>query len=155
MAKRVHAVELTEAERQAVMGLTTRGFASVRRLRRARILLLAADNLPDRQVAAAVGCCVATVENVRRRFATERMAALDERPRPGAARTLDGPATATLAGLACTTPPAGRASWTMQLLADRLVELGVVDAVSDETVRRTLKKTSSNPGRRSTGVCPS
>ena len=155
MAKRVHAVELTAEERRALEGLTSRGHASARRIRRARSLLLADTGLPDRQVAAAVGCCVATVENVRRRFAAERLGALDERPRPGAARKLDGPATATLVGLACTTPPAGRAAWTMQLLADRLVELGVVDAVSDETVRRTLKKTSSSPGRRSNGACPS
>jgi putative transposase len=155
MGKKLHEVELTDDERQRLRDLTTRGMAPARRIRRARILLLAAEGLPDRPVAAAVGCCVATVENVRRRFAAERLAALDERPRPGATPKLDGKATATLVGLACTTPPAGRATWTMQLLADKLVELGCVDAVSDETVRRTLKKTRSSPGSGSSGACRS
>jgi transposase len=155
MAKQLRPVELTAEERRELEGLTRRGVVSARRLRRARILLLAADGLPDRAVAAAVGCCVATVATVRRRFADERLGALEERPRPGAAPKLDGRATATLVGLACTAPPAGRATWTMQLLADKLVELGAVGAVSDETVRRTLKKTSSSPGGGSSGCWPS
>lgn len=155
MAKKQHSVELTDDERRQLRDLTRRGAAAARRIRRARILLLAADGWPDARVAAAVGCCVATVENLRRRFAAARLGALDERPRPGAPPALDGKATATLVGLACTAPPAGRARWTMQLLADKLVELGQVDAVSDETVRRTLKKTSSSPGRSSSGAWPS
>jgi len=153
MTRKRHVVELGTAERQELTDLTRQGITSARRLRRARILLLAADGLPDRRVAEAVGCCVATVENVRRRFAHDGRSALDEHPRPGAAPKLTGKAIATLVGLACTTPPAGRATWTMQLLADRLVELGEVDAISDETVRRTLKKTSSSPGSASSGVC--
>ena len=155
MAKQLHPVELTADERRQLEGLTRRGVAPARRLRRARILLLSADGLPDPAVAAAVGSCVATVATVRRRFAAERLGALDERPRPGAAPKLDGRATATLVGLACTAPPPGRAKWTMQLLADKLVALGAVGAVSDETVRRTLKKTSSSPGSGSSGVWPS
>lgn len=154
MPTKQHVVDLTSEERQHLWALTRQGTTSARRLRRARILLLAADGLPDRRVAEGAGCCVATVENVRRRFTHDRLGALDERPRPGAAPKLDGKATATLVGLACTTPPAGRATWTMQLLADRLVELGAVAAVSDETVRRTLKKTRSSRGSASSGVCP-
>lgn len=152
---KVHVVELTDDERTRLRDLTRRGTTAARRLTRARILLLAADGQPDRAIATAVGCCLATVENIRRRFTTDRLAAVDERPRPGATPTLDGAATATLVGLACSTPPAGRATWTMQLLADRLVALGTVDAISDETVRRTLKKTSSSPGRSSSGAFPS
>ena len=155
MAKQLHPVDLTADERRQLEGLTRRGVVSARRLRRARILLLSADGLPDRAVAAAVGCCPNTAAAVRRRFAAERLGALDERPRPGAAPALDGRATATLVGLACTAPPAGRAKWTMRLLADKLVELGAVGAVSDETVRRTLKKTSSSPGSASSGCWPS
>jgi transposase len=155
MAMKQHVVVLTEAERAHLHALTRQGTGSARRLRRARILLLAASGLPDRRVAEGAGCCVATVENMRRRFAAARLGALDERPRPGAAAKLDGRATATLVGLACTTPPAGRTTWTMQLLADRLVELGAVDAISDETVRRTLKKTPSSRGSGSSGACPS
>lgn len=152
---KLHEVALTDDERQGLLDFTRRGVASARRLRRARVLLLAEQGLPDRRTAEAVGCCVATVENVRRRFAAERLGALEERPRPGAAPKLDGKAIATLVGLACTAPPAGRAVWTMQLLADKLVELGQVEAISDETVRRTLKKTSSSPGARSSGAWPS
>jgi transposase len=155
MVRKLHAVELTDDERRALLDLTRRGVASARRIRRARALLLAAEGHPDRAVAAAVGCCVATVENLRRRFAAERLGALEERPRPGAAPKLGGKAAATLVGLACSAPPAGRATWTMRLLADKLVELGAVEAVSDETVRRTLKKTSSSPGGRSSGASPS
>jgi putative transposase len=155
MAKPLHPVEVTDDERARLEDLTRRGAASARRIRRARVLLLAAAGLPDRRVAEGAGCCVATVANPRRRFAAERLGALEERPRPGAAPALDGRATATLVGLACTTPPLGRAKWTMQLLADKLVELGAVGAVSDETVRRTLKKTSSSPGRASSGCWPS
>ncbi len=154
MAKQMSPITLTDAERTELDTLARRGVASARRIRCARVLLLSADGLPDVRVAAA-GCCVTTAANLRRRFAAERLGALDECPRPGAAPKLDGPATATLIGLACTTPPTGRATWTMQLLADQLVALGQVDAVSDETVRRALKKTSSIRGSASTGVCPS
>jgi transposase len=96
---------------------------------------------------------IATVERVRKRFVEEGLeAALNERPRPGGQRKLDGKQEAFLIALACSTPPEGRRSWTMQLLADKLVELRVIDAISDETVRRTLKKTSLNRGRKSPGI---
>jgi len=155
MARQLHPVELTDAERAGLEDLTRRGTASARRIRRARVLLLSAAGMPDRQVAEGTGCCVATVANLRRRFAAERLGALAERPRPGAAPMLDGKATALAVGLACTEPPSGRARWTMRLLADKLVELGVVGTISDETVRRTLKKTNSSLGRRSSGAWPS
>jgi transposase len=154
MPKR-HLVDLTDDERRRLLELTGRGAAPARRIRRARVLLLAADGLPDAAVAAAAGCCVATVENTRRRFAAGRLAALDDRPRPGAAPKLDGKAQALLVATACSAPPAGRANWTMQLLADRLVEVGAVARISDETVRRALKKTTSSRGRSGSGACPS
>lgn len=155
MVKQILPITLTDKERTELDTLTRSGVASARRIRRARVLLLSADGRPDVQVAAAAGCCVTTVATLRRRFTAERLGALDEHPRPGASAKLDPVATATLIGLACTTPPPGRAIWTMQLLADQLVALGQVDAISDETVRRTLKKTPSSPGRRRTGACPS
>jgi transposase len=95
------------------------------------------------------------VERIRQRFVEDGLeAALSERPRPGGQRKLAGTQEAFLIALACSTPPEGRTCWTMQLLADRLVELQVVEAISDETVRRTLKKTSSSRGRRRPGVFP-
>ena len=150
--KKLHEVALTADERRQLQAPTRAGTDSARRIRRARTLLLAADGLPDRRIAAAVGCCVATVENLRRRFARGRLGALEERPRPGAARKLDGKGEAVLVGLAKSTPPAGRATWSLRLLADELVELGSVEAIAEETVRRALKKTGSSPGRPSNGA---
>jgi transposase len=148
-------VVLSTDERMRLTAFTTTGVASARELRRARILLLAAEGQRDAEVARAVGCCAATVARVRRRHVEEGVAAaLHDRTRPGATPLLDGKAEATLVALACTDPPGGAATWTMQLLADRLVTLGVVDAISDETVRRTLKKTTSSPGSARSGASP-
>jgi transposase len=94
-----------------------------------------------------------TVERTRRRFVEGGLdAALDERPRPGAVPKLDERGQATLIALACSTPPAGRTCWTMQLLANELVVRRVVGAISDEAVRRTLKKTDSSRGFRTIGA---
>ena len=135
-------VDLTADERAGLLALLNKGVAPARKLTRARILLLADEGGTDREIAAALHVHPATVERTRRRFVeggVER--ALSERPRPGGRPKLDGKQEAHLIALACSRAPEGRAQWTMQLLADRLVELRVVDAISDETVRRTLKKT--------------
>ena len=79
-------------------------------------------------------------------------AALQERPRPGAQPNLDSTPEALRVALACSAPPEGRERWTMQLLADRLVERKMVESISDETVRRVLKKTTLSPGRSSSGA---
>jgi transposase len=135
-------VTLSDEERAQLGAFTTKGIAAARELRRARILLLAAEGRLNAEVADAVGCCVGTVARVRRRCVEAGVtAALQDRPRPGAAPLLDGKAEAFLVALACTDPPAGKTSWTMQLLAERLVALDLVNHISDETVRRTLKKT--------------
>jgi transposase len=135
-------VDLTADERAGLLALLNKGVAPARKLTRARILLLADEGGTDREIAAALHVHPATVERTRRRFVeggVER--ALSERPRPGGRPKLDGKQEAHLIALACSRAPEGRAQWTMQLLADRLVELRVVDAISDETVRRTLKQT--------------
>lgn len=135
-------VELTDDERAQLEAFTSKGVAAARELRRARILLLAAEGRPDAAVADAAGCCLGTVARVRRRCAEAGVeAALRDRPRPGAAPLLDGKGEAFLVALACTDPPTGATCWTMQLLAERLVALDIVATISDETVRRTLKKT--------------
>jgi transposase len=150
---KTHRVVLSDDERQRLVDFTTTGIASAREIRRARILLLAAEGRLDAAIADAVGCCVATVERIRQRCAAEGVeAALVDRPRPGAVPLLDGKAEAVLVALACTTPPEERETWTMQLLADRLVALDVVDRISGETVRRTLKKTTSNRGSATSGA---
>ena len=135
-------VDLTADERAGLLALLHKGVAPARRLTRARILLLADEGGTDQEVAAALHVHPATAERARRRFVeggVER--ALSDKPRPGGRPKLDGKQEAHLVALACSAPPEGRARWTMRLLADRLVELALVDAISDETVRRTLKKT--------------
>jgi transposase len=147
------AVTLSDEERAQLVAFSTKGIAAAREVRRARILLLAAEGRRDAEVADAVGCCQATVARVRRRCAEAGVdAALQDRPRPGAAPLLDGKGEAFLVALACTDPPPGKTGWTMQLLADRLVALDLVDHISDETVRRTLKKTSSSRGSARSGA---
>jgi transposase len=146
-------VNLAGDERAQLLALTKRGKVSARRLSRAHILLQADTGLSDDAIAQALHLGTATVGRIRKRFVEDGLeAALSERPRPGGQRKLDGKQEAFLIALACSTPPEGRACWTMQLLADRLVALRVVEAISDETVRRTLKKTRSSRGRKRPGV---
>jgi putative transposase len=154
MANR-YIVTLTDAERAQLLAFTKQGTVSARKLSRAHTLLQAAAGATDETIAAALHRRIATVERTRKRFVEEGLeAALRERPRLGGQRKLDGKQEAFLIALACSTPPEGRKCWTMQLLADRLVALQIVDAISDETVRRALKKTSSSRGRRKPGVFP-
>jgi transposase len=152
MAKK-YVVDLSEEERDSLRQLVRRGKARVRRVNRARILLLADKGHTDEEIAEALELGRSTVERTRKRLVEEGLEpALSERPRPGKARLLSGKQEALLVALACSDPPDGRTRWTMQLLADRLIELNVVDSITDETVRRLLKKTTSSPGRRSSGA---
>ena len=148
-----YVIKLTPEERSALTALTSRGKASVRRVKRALVLLAADDGDKDAEIAGTVRVGVRSVERIRRRFVEEGLdAALSERPRPGKARLLNGRQEVYLIALTGSTPPAGRAQWSMQLLADRLVELKVVESISDETVRRTLKRGMSNPGSAGNGA---
>jgi transposase len=153
-------VTLNDEERSELHELIAAGKGAAKRLAHARVLLEADASdggpaWPDAHIAQAVELSVATVERVRQRFVEQGFEAAltrKKQARPSRERRLDGAAEARLVALACSAPPDGRVCWTMQLLADRLVELRVVDSVSDETVRRTLKKTRSSRGRRSGGV---
>jgi transposase len=147
-------VTLTDEERQELQALMASGKAAARKLTHARILLKA-DASPggpawiDQRIVEALEVGVATVERVRQRFVEEGLeAALSRKPQPRPRRQpkLDGRAEARLIALACSAPPQGRKQWTLRLLADRLVELEIVEAISDETVRRALKKTRSSRG---------
>jgi transposase len=147
-------VTLTTEERQQLQELIAAGKAAALRLTHARILLKAdaADGgpaWPDARIAEAVEVSIATVERLRQRFVEQGLEAAlarKKQDRPSRPRKLDGRAEARLIALACSAPPEGRTEWTMQLLADQLVELQVVDTVCDETVRRALKKTRSSRG---------
>jgi transposase len=140
MAKR-YRVTLTDEERERLRAVTRQGKPAARTMRRAQILLLADDGHPDEAIAAALHCGLSTVARTRQRCVDESLeAALVDRPRPGAAPKLSPKQQAFTLALACTKPPEGRLRWTMQLLADRLVELEVIPAISDESIRRLLKK---------------
>lgn len=136
-----YVVRLTDEERESLLALTRKGKASARRIKRAMILLAADAGDKDELIAEKVSVHRVTVENIRRRCVEGGVAsALNDRPRPGKARLLDGRQEAYLVALTGSAPPAGRERWTMQLLADKLVELRLVESISDETVRRTIKK---------------
>jgi|tagenome__1003787_1003787.scaffolds.fasta_scaffold18513651_1 transposase len=153
-AKR-YVVDLTPEERSQLEALIQKGKASARSIRRAHTLLLAADGLADHAIAQALHIGHATIERTRQRFVFEGLAAaLTEKPRPGGERKLDGKQEAFLVALACSAPPQGRAKWSMQLLADRMVSLGMVETLSDETVRRRLKETNCNHGGKNAGASP-
>jgi len=144
---KIYCVDLSDEERTALLDLIKKGKPSARKVTRARILLLAHDGKTDAHIAAALQTGLSTVERTRRKFVAGSLPkALNERPRPGAQRKLKGKQEAFLVALTCSTPPEGHTRWTMQLLADQLVALEIMDDISDETVRRTLKKTNSSPG---------
>jgi hypothetical protein len=151
-------VTLTADEREHLTALIAAGKAAAKKLAHARILLKAdqADGGPawdDAAIAAAPDCGTRTVARVRKAFAAGGYdpAVHREKPTGRRFRKLGGEQEARLAALACSAPLGGKARWTLQLLADRLVEPRVVDAASDETVRRTLKKTTSSRGSCSSG----
>lgn len=139
--RKVYLVDLSEEEKAELESLTKKGKTSARKLNRAHVLLLANQGETDKAIAKALGVGTSTVERIRKRFVEGGLEeALNERSRPGGMRKLSGKQEAYLLALACSDPPEGEKRWSMQLLADRLVELEVVDAISDETVRRTLKR---------------
>jgi transposase len=141
--KKLYTVDLTDTEREALLALIRSGTAGARRLRRARTLLLADEGKTDPQIASALHTGRATVARTRQRFAQEGLeAALAERPRPGGEPKLSPKQEALLVALACSKPPEGKQRWALRMLADRMVELGHVDELSYETVRRRLKKTN-------------
>jgi transposase len=148
-----HEVTLSEEQRHALQQLISKGKAPARKLAHARVLLKIDQKAPgprwsDEEVAAAFEMSRYTVIRIRERFTTHGLEdALSHRPHTQTrARALDGEQEAHLIALSCSSSPNGQARWTLRLLASRMVELGYVEQVSYETVRRTLKKTNSNPG---------
>ena len=149
-----YVVRLEPAEREQLQRLVSVGKQSAAKLTRARVLLQAdqSDAGPgwiDAQIAEGLGVSTRMIENLRRRFVEEGMESALERKkqcRPSRQRLLDGAKEAKLVAICCSKAPAGRRRWTLRLLADRLVELNIVESIGHETVRRTLQKTNSSPG---------
>jgi transposase len=146
-------VTLTEPERAELRRLISTGKGAARRLAHARVLLKADQGLTDERIAREVEVGTATVERVRRRFVEEGLAAsLDpHRPEKPRLHKIDGAVEAHLVALACSTPPTGKARWSLRLLADKLVELEYLQSVSHEAVRRALRQTSLPPGGSTSG----
>jgi len=153
MPAKIYKVTLTSEERTELTALVSRGKGNARRLRRARILLLADESQPegawkDADIAKALSAHARTVERTREKCVELGIeGALNHtRPEKRRPKVLDGAAEARLAQLACTAAPDGHERWSLQMLADKLIELEVVETVSRETVRTTLKKMNLSPG---------
>lgn len=145
-----YVISLTCQERVELQQLVNTGRAAARRLAHARILLLAdRDDCLDEEIVSALGVSLRTVERVRKRLVTEGLdAAIDHRPQPPRPDKIKirGNLEQKLIEMACADPPRGRCRWTLRLLADKMVVLGLVNAVSTETVRQALKKMTSSRG---------
>lgn len=149
--KQKYPVELSEEEVEQLREVMQRGAHTRRERQRAQMLLWSAAGKTDLEIAELASVTPLTVATTRERWVKEKR--LVDAPKAGRHKKLDGKQEALLVALACSAAPEGRASWTLQLLADRLVELQVVDEpVSYETVRMTLKKTSLSLGKKSSGV---
>src|SRR5262247_1812934 len=140
MPKKKYVVTLDAEEREHLEHLLHSGTHATRRVTRARILLKAAEGWEDCAIAEALSVGRATVERTRQRFVEEGLGALADHPRPGTLPKLDAKAEARSAA------PEGRQRWTLHLLADRVVALGLAESYSYESVRRVLKKRSSSRG---------
>ena len=145
-------IDLGAEERDELQRLLRSGKTATRKATRARILLKADDGLSDEQIAEEVSTSVPTIERVRKRFVEESLKCLHEHSRPGQKLKLDPKAEAHLVAVACSQAPAGRRRWTLRLLADKVVELGLSASLSHETVGQYLKKTNSNRGGKNNGA---
>jgi transposase len=148
-------VELSQTERAELTALLSGGKHAARKFKRAQILLAADAGASDEEIARSVGVGGSTVYRTKRRFVLGNLAAaLSEEPRPGASRKLSGKEEALLVATACSSPPAGRARWTLELLAGELVRLTEHANVSRETVRRRLAENDLKPWRKDMWCIP-
>lgn len=140
-------IQLNGEQRAALEALIRTGHAAARVQTRARILLLSSDGKSEAEIVGALHTSPATVYSVRRHFRTAGLQrAVYHKKSPGRPPRITGEVQAKLTMLACSTPPEGKARWTLQLLADKMVELQYIEAISDQAVYYTLKKTNSSLG---------
>jgi transposase len=142
MPRKLYFINLNEEEHQTLLEMTRKGKIKARQMKRAMVLLKANEGYTDPQIMAVLNVSRPCVERLRKRFVMGGLEkALNEDPRPGQRRKLDGRGEAVLVATACSQVPEGYEHWTLRLLAGKMVELKVVDEISYETIRRTLKKT--------------
>ena len=130
-----------------------RGKASARSLARARILLMADEGYSNKEIVEVLRVSRPTVNHIRKRYCQEGLdSAINEKPRSGAPPKIDGTIESQVTLLACSKPPEGKSTWTLKLLADKLVEMEVIESISTMSVQRILKKARPSLGRRLDGV---
>lgn len=147
MSQKQFHVQLSEHERVRLQKIIRSGKDKARKITRCRVLLLAdgPTGKTDREISDALNVCPATIFNIRRRYSQEGLErAIGERTRSGQPPKFKGRAAAKITAIACSTPPDGQARWTLRLLADRVVELNIVESISHQSVSNILKKTNSN-----------
>lgn len=148
MSNEKHKVELIEAERRKLIAIVSKGQNKAVVIQRAHILLKVNEGKTDAEISELLYVSEQTIRRVRIRFAEDGMqAALEDRPHAPTGKKIEEEQEARLIALACSEPPAGRARWTLELLVQEFLKVGVVTRVSPETVRLVLKKTNSSPGK--------
>jgi transposase len=141
-------VQLSNQEISQLEEIVKKGKSSARTIRRAQTLLLVNEGKSDEYISNILRCCSLTVYETRKRYYEEGLkAVLIDKARKGRPAKIQGKAKARLIAMACEEPPEGRSCWTMQLLAERLITLQLIDSISDDTVGRTLKKMTLNLGK--------
>ena len=143
MSQKNHCVKLNEHERQYLQKIVESGNDKARKITRCRILLLADKGKTDQEISDALNVCLATIFNIRRRYHREGLEpSVNERARSGQPPKFNGKSMAKITAIACSKPPEGHAKWSLRLLADRVVELDIVDSISYVSIHNSLKKTN-------------
>ena len=140
-------VQLNEQERQQLQKIVRSGKDKARKITRCRVLLLAdeAKGKTDKEISDALNVCLATIFNIRRRYSQKGLdRAIGEGARSGQPPKFKGKPAAKITAIACSTPPEGQARWSLRLLADRVIELNIVESISHQSVSNILKKTNSS-----------
>lgn len=145
--RKAQQIQLTEDQRKELKKRVSTGTSPARVLTRARIILMASQGEGNQQIADALGVSWRTVIRIKALFKDEGLAAIQEHSRPGRPPRITGDIEAKLVMLACSSAPQGRARWTLQLLADKMVELEYIDTISDVGVMKRLKKTGLDLGK--------
>ena len=145
MSQKSHCIKLSEQERQSLQKIVESGKDKARKITRCRILLLADKGKTDQEISDALNVCLATIFNMRRRYCQWDLArAIGEAARSGQPPKFKGKSMAKITAIACSKPPEGHARWSLRLLADRVIELDIVETISHQSVYNILKKTNSS-----------
>lgn len=151
--KTIFVVKLTDEDRKYLSQFIRHGRASVRSVTRARILLMADEGYSNKDIVKVLKITRPTVNRTRKRYCEEGLdSSISDKPRSGAPPKIDGTIEAQVTLLACSKPPEGKSTWTLKLLADKIVEMEVVESISAMTIQRILKKAKPNLGRKLDGV---